>query len=103
VIVAYRNVTPEMLASADTIVATDGSAPSAETTIFRKMRVRESSALTRTSRIVVVLLEDSDMDGQIDSLRRMVTQAKAIPESVGPASMHQFADSLEWIEGPQEE
>ena len=101
-IVAYRNVTTEMLASADTIVAIDGSAPSAETTIFRKMRVRESSALTRTSRIVVVVLEDLDVAGQVDSLRRMVTQVKALPESVDPESMQQFADLLEWIEGPQE-
>jgi hypothetical protein len=100
VIVAYRNVTSEMLAGADTVVAIDGSAPLAEKVIYRRMRVSPSEALTRTARIVVVLLEGVEVKDQLDSLRRMVIEAKSAPALAGSACVRQFADSLEWIEGP---
>ena len=95
-VVAYRNLTRGMLASADTVVAIEPGSPCEEHVVFQRRVV----PMHETARVVVVLLEPGDIDRQFQSLRRQVVEAKSQGEA-GPSELSQFADALEWIEGPK--
>ena len=95
-VVAYRNVTRGMLASADTVVAIEPGVPCEEKLVFQRRVI----PMHETARVVVVLLAPGDIDEQLRSLRSQVVEAKSQGES-RPTDLNQIADALEWLEAPR--
>ncbi len=95
-VVAYRNVTRGMLASADTVVAIEPGAPCEEKVVFQRRVV----PMHETARVIVVLLEPGDLDEQLRALRGRVVEAKSQGE-FRPTELNQIADALEWLEAPR--